>query len=357
MNADNAPAAAGGEKKSGPLARLWNFSVHPTVFVCLCMLWSLDLGIGSVLAYNRDPKFWVGMDSVPFNVWLSRMAPAELPLSVWVYILAYLTVLVALSLVLCTVGWFLQRKKRRRTMAEVLLHLGFMLVFTGFVVGSAYGERVQNVVVESGRTAEVESMGIKLKLGGVRINRDSSGQELETVSEIELQDLAGNTIEKGSARLNHPLVSGSTVVYPEGGEERTINVSLDVSGAGRVTLGPGADARLPDGRSLSIKGILETGQVADRWVGPGAFVVLMSPGGAEQAGDFIGSEGIFRAKRIGNLNVSWAGRASGQAAVFNIHRDPGIRMVLLGAVFLTLGTFWALAVYLLRGQEGAGAPA
>ena len=38
-------------------------------------------------------------------------------------------------------------------MGEVLLHLGFLLVFSGFVLGSGFGDRTQGIQVVEGETA------------------------------------------------------------------------------------------------------------------------------------------------------------------------------------------------------------
>lgn len=337
-------------KIAGLAGKLWNFAVSPTVFVVLCIFWCIDLGAGSILAYQRDPKFWMKMDSVPFNVWMKRMAPAELPHSLWVYIFVVLTLLVALSLVLCTIGWFMSRRRRKRTMAEVLLHLGFFLVFAGFVVGSAYGERVQNIVAGAGQEVDVAELGVKLKLLKVSINRDGEGRDLETVSDLELLDGTGALLKSYPARLNHPLIHGATVVYPMGGEERTDRVNLEIEGAGGMELALGAAAALPGGREIMVKGVLERGQRYNRWSGPGAFVVVREPGGG-QTGDYLGEHPMFRERRLGSLNVRWAGSKTGQYALLNVHRDPGVQLVIAGAVLLTIGTLWALFVYLARGDS------
>lgn len=336
-------------KTARVMAKLWNLAVSPTVFVVLCIFWCIDLGVGSILAYQRDPKFWMKMDSVPFNMWLKKMAPAEFPHSLWVYIFVGLTLLMVLSLVLCTIGWFMQRRKRKRTMAEVLLHLGFFLVFAGFAVGSAYGERVQNIVAGAGAEVDVSELGVKLKLSGVRTNRDAEGNDLETISDIELLDSGGNVLKSHPARLNHPLIHGATVVYPMGGEERTDRVSFVVEGTGKIELAPGAAATISGGREIMVKGVLERGQRYNRWSGPGAFVIIREPGGG-QVGDYIGEHPMFSQRRFGNLMVAWAGAVTGQYAVLNVHHDPGVQLVFAGAVLLTLGTLWALFVYLARGD-------
>lgn len=336
-------------KKSTAIAsRLWALAVSPTVFVVLACLWCLDLGIGSIMAFRRDPQFWMKMDSVPFNIWLDRFAPGEMPHSLWVYILVVLTWLVMISLAACAVGWFVHRRARKRTMAEALLHFGFMLVFIGFLVGSGWGERSQGIVVAAGETADVPGLSLKLKLGSVEVRRDAEGNELETVSGVTVTDQSGSVLASGTARLNHPLIHGSTVVYPEGGQTVTAGGTVDVEGVGRVTVKAGDGSALPDGRVLRVRGILEEGQRYGRYIGPGAFITVGDASGKEQAGSFYGDLPLFREAPLGGLKVSWVAPVKSAVARFNVHRDPGVQFVLVGALLLTLGTFWALGAYLRR---------
>ena len=127
------------------LGWLWRVASAPVTFVVLSILWCIDLAAGSIHAYRLDPQFWVKMDAVPFNEWLTRVAPTVWPASWWVYGLVALTYLVIASLLICTLNWFFRRCRGARGMGEVLVHLGFLLVFAGFVLGSGWGVRTQGV--------------------------------------------------------------------------------------------------------------------------------------------------------------------------------------------------------------------
>lgn len=331
------------------LSKIWNVLVSPVVFVVVCLFWCLDLGVGSIMAFRKDPDFWMKMDSVPLSYWLHQIGPKEMPGSAWVYILVALTWIMAFSLLLCSIGWFVSRKARRRTMAEALLHFGFMLVFAGFVIGSGWGARAQNIVVRKGDTVKVEEVGIALKLNGVKVVKDQTGRPLETVSELDLLDSGGGLIKSGSARINHPLIHGSTVVYPQGGEERLVGVRISLAGLESVAVSEGRPAPLPDGRELRVRGVLQEGQTYARWAGPGAFVTLASPGGPDLAGAFFGENPLFQEGRLGNMDAKFGGQVVEAVAGFNVHRDPGVQLVLIGALILTLGTFWAMGAYIRRG--------
>ena len=342
------PNGSSPARSAGFFSKLWNAAVSPTVFVILACLWCLDLGAGSLYAFRRDPEFWMKMDSMPFNLWLANVAPGEMPHSLWVYALVILTWLVAASLVLCTVGWFLYRRARKRSVGEILVHLGFMLVFAGFVIGGGWGQRAQNIIALAGEAVEAPGMGVKLKLGDIRIVRNERGEQLETVSNLTLLDKSGAELASGSARLNHPLIHGETVVYPNGGSDRLIGAHLEAEGIGAVEVRYGKDTPLPGGGALRIKGMLEEGQRYSRWVGPGAFIVLVGPTGVEESGAFFGDFPLFRMGRLGGAQLEWKRPIISAVASFNVHRDPGVQLVLAGALILTLGTFWALAAYLKR---------
>jgi hypothetical protein len=316
--------------------------VSPVFFVFTSILWCLDLAVGSIVAYKRDPKFWVEMDSMPFSQWMNEFASAQLPHSAWVYILAGLTWVMVLSLCLCTINWFFTRKRRARGMAEVLVHLGFMLVFAGFILGCGWGERAQNIAVTKDQRVIVSEMGVGIVLDGVEIVRNSEGKELDTVSLLTLTDLEGNTLTSGTARLNHPLIYGSTVVYPQGGGERSTGATIEVTGSGPVEVTRQKPYTFADGMHLRLRGTLEAGQRYERFAGPGAYVVLVEKNGREIAGAFVGALPMFKRARLGNRELTWSGAIKATEAVFHVHRDPGVWLVLAGALILGLGTIWAM---------------
>jgi len=144
-------------------AFIWDILVHPVTFVVLTILWVLDLGAGSIVAYFNDPQFWAKMDSYPFNLWMSKVAPRQLPLSLWLYIYIILSYLMVASLLLCTINWFLKKRRKLKGLAEVLVHLGFLFIVAGFILGSSMGERTK-VRLSQGDEVNLQGMGINLQL-------------------------------------------------------------------------------------------------------------------------------------------------------------------------------------------------
>ncbi len=208
-----APASreSGGSRPIAPWAlAIWRAATSPVTFVVLALLWCLDLGAGSLFAYCQ-PRVFGSLDAYPFGEWLEAVGRKALPDSLWVYILVALTWMMVFSLLLCTANWFFRRRRRMKGMGEVLIHLGFLLVFAGFVIGSAAGSRVQGVRVAVGQAVEV---GPRLMLRVDRIDPllSPAGDLLDSRATVALVD-KGREAAAGVARTNHPLIRGATVVY------------------------------------------------------------------------------------------------------------------------------------------------
>ncbi len=326
------------------LRRVWEIAVSPSTFVVLSILWCLDLAVGSLVAYRADPRFWIRMDAYPFNLWLREVAPLEWPRSLWVYILVVLTYLVVASLVLCTVNWFFRKRRRLRGMGEVLVHLGFLFVFAGFVLGSGFGSRVQGVRVTEGGEAPV-GRGLSLRVERVEVVRGPGGHAWDTVSRVALVR-EGRVVARGTVRTNHPLIHGTTVVYPQGASARVAGAVLATT-RGTVRLRPGADAPVGTEGVLRIRALLDPGERWGPYIGPGAVVELAAPDGRTRGSAFF-SPGTRGVVNLGGLRVRLLELELAPGGIYNVHRDPGVWLVLAGACVLTLGTFWAVAGYLVR---------
>jgi hypothetical protein len=329
-----------------PLSLIWRVAISPVTFVVLTILWCLDLGAGSIAAYFNDPQFWIKMDSYPFNLWLEQVAPGTFPLSLWIYILVALSYLMIISLLLCTINWFLHRRKRLRGLGEFLVHLGFLLIFAGFVLGSALGTRSQ-VRIPRGESVTVPGMGISLKLENLAVVRSPEGRPLDTISSVKIfRD--GTEVSTGKVRTNHPLIWGNTVVYPpEDYGAGIVGGVLGASGAGAVRLVLGQAASLGNDRVLEIGGILQRGERRGNVLGPGLLVVIKDLGGRVMGSAYLSpAPGMNDSANIAGNRLTLGQLTESTYGLFRVHRDPGIWLVITGSVILFLGTFWALAGYL-----------
>lgn len=336
---------------------LWRLAVNPVTFVVICLLWCLDLGLGSLLAYQR-PDIFGGMDAYPFALWLREVGRRALPWSAWVYLLAALTWAMTASLALCTANWFWRRRGRLRSLGEVLVHLGFLLIFSGFVVEAVLGTRVHGVLVGPGDEVPIPQLGLSLRLERIDFTTAASGDVLDTVSVLVVR--RGADVAQGVSRLNHPLIAGSTVVYPRGFERVIAAVRLLTPG-GALRLEPGDAARLADGNRLVLLGVQQPDQERGGLRGPAVRLGLVDPDGRQaQTAVLDPASGSGRAL-IGGQPVALERFEERLLGRYDVHRDPGVRFVLLGAVLLFAGTLWAFGTYVggpgrCRAAAAAGLP-
>ena len=334
---------------------LWRLAVHPVTFVVICLLWCLDLGLGSLLAYQR-PDIFGAMDAYPFALWLREVGRRSLPWSAWVYLLAALTWVMTASLALCTVNWFWRRRANIRNLGEVLVHLGFLLIFAGFAVEAVFGTRVHGVLIGEGDEVSLAPLGLALRLDRIDITRSAFGEALDTVSSLTVR--RGSESGSGTSRLNHPLIAGSTVVYPRGHQRVIAAVRLAVPG-GVLRLEPGDSAQLPDGRRLVLRGVVQPDEDRGGLLGPAVILDLVDAAGQQMQSAVLVPGGGAERALVGGLTVALVGLDDRLLGRYDVHRDPGVRFVLLGAVLLFAGTLWAFGTYLVGAGRGtpAAAPA
>ncbi len=337
------------------LRALWKVSISPVTFVVLSLLWCLDLAAGSITAYYADPNFSARMDAYPFKVWLGQVAPRTLPHSLWVYILVALSYLLVLSLLFCTVNWFLKRRYRLRGLGEVLVHLGFLLIFSGFVLGSTFGVREQRIMLAPGETKELPFLDMALRLDGMRVVTNDRGRPVDTVSEVAL--LQGEReAAAGEVRINHPLIWGSTVVYPRDRAGRPDGAVLRLGKERMVRVRPGGHVDLGDGRRILVQALLGEGERRGSLTGPGVLLALRDSRGRHGGAAFLSNRpGTRQGAVLDGMPVRFVSFTAAEVAVFDVHRDPGIWFAIIGAVVLACGTLWALAGYLGMIPSAAGA--
>jgi len=321
---------------------LWRLAVNPVTFVVICLLWCLDLGLGSLLAYQRPDMFGT-MDAYPFAVWLREIGRRALPWSAWVYLLAALTWVMTASLALCTVNWFRRRRGSVRGLGEVLVHLGFLLIFSGFVVEAVLGTRVHGVLVGPGDEVPIPPLGLSLRLERIDFTTSPAGEVLDTVSALVVK--RGARSSSGTSRLNHPLIAGTTVVYPRGFQQAISAVRLRTPG-GTLRLEPGDSAQIPGGRRLVLREVLQPDEERGGMRGPAVSVGLVDSAGRQVQSAVLAPRPGFLQTNLDGFPVALERIEDRLLGRYDVHRDPGVRFVLLGAVLLFAGTLWAFGTYL-----------
>ena len=338
------------DQKSGYLlskatGALWRLSISPVTFVFIAIFWCLDLGAGSLLAHSH-PELFGNLDSFPFTVWLRQEGPKAMPYALWLHGLVVLSWLMVISLLLCTINWFLFRRKRLKGLGEVLIHFGFLLVFAGYVIGSIFGARTLGVKLPiNGGTAPVAEQNLSLTLREVRPLTGPYGESAGTVSTLTLTTPNGSSSAE-DVRINHPLMAGSTVVYPRGVSQQVEGARLIV-GSNAVELRRDRPVQLANGTVLELTGILQQDENRDTAQGPGVALTIKDPNGTPVGTTYLSTnQEMPREATIGGQRLALAELLGPFTANYDIHRDPGVRFVLVGALLITLGTLWALWGYL-----------
>lgn len=331
------------------LAFLWRLAIAPVTFVVVAILWCLDLGVGSLLAHAR-PDLFGSLDSFPFAVWLRVEGPRAWPWSIWVHLLALLSWLMVASLCLCTLNWLLFRRKRLRGMGELLVHLGFLLVFGGFVLGAGWGMRTLGLQLPvSGGSLRVAEQGAVLTVKEVRPLLGPAGEVQGEESDLDLTLASGTHTARG-VRLNHPLMAGATVVYPRGVRQQVTGARLALAGGGTAVLQPGTPLVLPGGRRLEMPWMLQQDESLGDFRGPGVALQLRDAAGSPLAGAYLSpTEGGTTTAALAGMRTELLALNGPIVAVYDLHRDPGVRLVLWGALLIAGGSLWALGAYLREG--------
>jgi hypothetical protein len=172
-------------------------------------------------------------------------------------------------------------------------------------------------------------------------------------SDLELSS-AGGVARANKVRINHPLIAGTTVVYPRGVQQQVTEIVLDIEGTGRIRLPAGGTADLGAGRTLALTGLLQEGEERNGLQGPGAVLTLYGPARAALATGWLSPrEGEPSRAAMAGIRVALAGLDGPYLARYDLHRDPGVQLVLVGAVLITLGTLWAFGGYLREGLPPA----
>jgi len=234
----------------------------------------------------------------------------------------------------------------------VLVHLGFLLIFAGFVIEAVLGTRVHGVLVGPGEEATIQPLGLTLRLEKIDLTTSSTGEVLDTVSALVVR--RGAEGASGTSRLNHPLIAGSTVVYPRG-FQRVISAVRLLTPGGALRLEPGDSSQLPDGRRLVLRGILQPEEERGGLRGPAVDVGLIGlTGQLLQSAVLAPGRGSGKTV-ISGISVALERFEDRLLGRYDVHRDPGVRFVLLGAVLLFAGTLWAFGTYVAGPERGRAA--
>ncbi|BCR05745.1 hypothetical protein DESUT3_28140 [Desulfuromonas versatilis] len=342
------------------LSRTWDWLCSLKLAIVLATAATL-LIMGGSLLIPGNPRIFASMDALPLGTWLSQVGSRAPGLSWWVYAAAVLMVLLGINTLCCFIDWLLRLNSRWRKTGEYLIHLGFILVLTAYVWGSAAGFRSEAQRIAVGQTLAIPQMpGHYLRLEAFEPVFGAGGRPLDMVSTLTL--LMGETVvASGTVRTNHPLTYGGLAVLAVSLDRSVEGFRFFQPGRGQLTLTSGSTLPLPGGALLEVLGFvpharrLPDGRVVslgENLIDPAMEFRLRRPG--EPPLHFWHFLKGGSPPQLGTIGVELRPTepAFGYVSILNIHHDPGTRLALVGAVAMLAGVLLALVSFYRKRSRG-----
>lgn len=324
------------------MKRIWGFFSSITLTIVLAAGVCVTAAWGSILSV-RHPRFYSSLDQSVLIPRLLSGGAEELGLTLWIYILIFLTFLFTVNTFVCTVDKVAAIARQRlpvRAFFPHIVHVGFLIAVLGHLVGSVWGFRSPGNVLYEGTPLKVpHAEGLSVRLDGVTMEQSPGGgleslktrvtlleEDMEVLTdEIEIN---GPIIYKGMAFYHMDQGTVTSGLVLGAGEERK-----EVDFYGKFTLKSGSALTLgdiypdfkvdKDGRAYSASGefrnpyieiISESGETGYLPVGYSGGEVL------------VGGEAI---RLLGYTDSAYV--------VLTINKDPGIWFIISGSAVLVVG--------------------
>lgn len=344
------------------MKRIWNFfsSVWLTITlacaICIVAAW------GSFLTV-REPRFFRAIDQQILFPWLMSDGVEAIDLSLWIFILIFLTAIFAVNTLVCTLDRVYAILKNRRPIQSFfphIVHVGFLIALLGHLVSSMAGFRSYGHVLFTGEPIPVPmNAGLSVRLDEMDIKTTSQGQLEDLRTTITILD-GERAVKTDDIRINGPVFYNGVAFYHLDQGSAPTGLVLRINGE-RVTA-PLEDrftaaeeefafgdiypdfAMSRDGRPFtrSLNYSNPYIEVVTRG-GDRAYLSLAGPGAKTRiiGKNAEGDEQSFLIE-LEDFIIS-------NYAVLAIHRDPGIWLIIAGSAVLVVGMILLL---FFRGERG-----
>jgi cytochrome c biogenesis protein len=340
------------------IARLWRFCCSLKVTIVLASAATLTVMGGSLLLPG-NPRLFGNIDSLPLGAWLRIFGAGSIGMTWWIPLAGMLMLLLALNTACCFVDWLPRLRTRWRKTGEYLIHLGFVLLLTGYFWGSVAGERHEGIRIEVGQTVAVPDMpGHYLRLEAlepVLVN----GRPMDMRGRLVL--LRGETeLARAATYANHPLLHDDLVAFPASIGRTAEGFRVRVAGQGLVPLTAGNRIDLPDGKTLRVLEFhpqifrLPNGEfvrAGEELVDP-AFRLELTGAGETWQGWFRLAEGVPAPLATAGFLLQPVEPLYRIHGIFTINRDPGAGMAAAGGIAMFVGTLCALFSFYAKRARG-----
>jgi len=346
---------------------IWKFFTSTRLAVVLTLLITINVLTGTILL-SSFPKALGGIDLEIFFNWLFSTGLNNLGASWWIFLLLALLALFTLNTIVCTADSISSMLKPRQGTARVkprrilsqAIHVGFIIGLLGHLVSSSAGFRTtNNRIFEGGSIPVPQSSELSLRLNklDVAFTRKGGMQRMDAYLSL-MRDK--KVISDKVVRLNQPLLYQGNAVYlthhgnaPEGmdfklsgkGVRETIKIRFQersaTSNSGYTfTLG-----RLIPDFTRDRKGKAYS---ASKQLRNPAMEVMIFKGEKFLTSDWVLLKNPGKAfLAFDRLKLVFSGLAYGPYAVLTINKDPGIVIVLVGALIFILSL---IGLLFLKGE-------
>ncbi len=340
--------------------RLWALCTSLKAAIVLASLATL-LAMGGSLVIHFNPQLFGDLDQRTLGSWLAANLPGHPFRAGWLVLLTVLMVLLAGNTLCCFFDWLFRLRARWRKLGEYLLHLGFLLIVTGYLWGSVAGDRSSGNQLREGETVPLSGKpGWYLRLDRFEAVPGPGGRPVDMRSSVTL--LHGDQPEKSATiRINHPLLWEDLVILPESFGRSPSGFRFLAAGGRSIDLGPGTVARIARGVELQVldfypdsvvDGAGRTLRRGETLVDPALRLALVKADGTRWTGWYRLRTGVPAELAGLGLDLQPREPLFQTFTVLTINRDPGARLALSGAAAMLLGTTLALVSFYRKRRLG-----
>lgn len=329
------------------LIRIWKFCCSLKLAILLATLATFLLMGGSLL-FPGNPQVFGVLDSMRLGQWLQNIAASSPKLSWWFYGFILAMFLLLLNTICCVLDWLSNIQARWRKSGEYLIHLGVILLITGFSWGAVSGWRHIGIPCTVGSLTPLPSWpGHYIAVDSFRAILSDAGQPTDMISKVRL--LAGDEqILSGTVRINQPLLANGLVITPASFGQTPTGFSFMMAGK-RIDLRTGDQIQRQDGSRLEVLRFLpdahydKNGQMlyrTDRVGSPAIKLRFTSPGERSWQGWYFLTKPA--PAPIRNLHLRPLQPLYTRYSSLTVNYDPGAQVSATGGILTAVGCLLAL---------------
>ncbi|MDH4228080.1 MAG: cytochrome c biogenesis protein ResB [Deltaproteobacteria bacterium] len=337
------------------IGKIWSFFASTALSVVLMALICVDAIYGSVLVVANRPFFEI-LDREILMPWLVYEGPKHLSLTLWIYVLIALMFFFAVNTAVCTADRFYSIWKNKRPWQSLLphvVHAGFLIALLGHLIGGLYGIRsYDNAVFEGEKTPLRNAPGLSVRLDSTETDYGPRGMPSRIATTITVFE--GETeVKSATASVNSPVLHGLTAFHHADSGETVSGLLMDVSGE-TLSVPFGSSFKVKDGRTLWLSRVFpDFAMEADgtpysrsrEMRNPHAEILM-----PDSKRGYLPLSAPGSAIRAGGFTIELRDYVRTEYAIINVVKDPGIVLIGLGSLVLSVGMVLLLVAGVNRGE-------